>query len=213
MLLALVLCVSIACCVAALLHADSRGDAQRARVFKAAASLGFVGLALALGALDRGIFGYFILAGLVLSLGGDVALATPGKRLFTTGLLLFLLGHAAYIVACASRAPPGDWLSRWSLLPAVSSAAALGWLWRHLGVMRIPVLAYVVTITVMVISAIAVFMRQRGQASCLVLGAILFYISDLSVARDRFVSHGFANRAWGLPAYYAGQVLMAWTLV
>jgi hypothetical protein len=31
------------------------------------------------------------------------------------------------------------------------------------------------------------------------------------VARDRFVSHQFVNRAWGLPLYYAAQLLLATT--
>ena len=43
----------------------------------------------------------------------------------------------------------------------------------------------------------------------LLLGAVLFLLSDLSVARDRFVAPGFVNRLWGLPFYYGGQVLLA----
>jgi len=46
----------------------------------------------------------------------------------------------------------------------------------------------------------------------LVLGAIAFFASDLSVARDKFVVRNYVNRAWGLPAYYAGQLLIAWSL-
>jgi hypothetical protein len=34
-------------------------------------------------------------------------------------------------------------------------------------------------------------------------------LSDLSVARDRFVAPGFVNRAWGLPTYFAAQLLLA----
>jgi hypothetical protein len=40
-------------------------------------------------------------------------------------------------------------------------------------------------------------------------GAALFYLSDLAVARRRFVRGGFLDRALGLPAYYAGQILIA----
>jgi hypothetical protein len=39
--------------------------------------------------------------------------------------------------------------------------------------------------------------------------AVAFYISDVSVARDRFVAPGFGNRIWGLPLYYAAQLLFA----
>lgn len=48
-----------------------------------------------------------------------------------------------------------------------------------------------------------------GTASA---GAVLFYLSDLAVARDRFVKSSFLNRALGLPTYYLGQLLLAFTI-
>ncbi len=38
---------------------------------------------------------------------------------------------------------------------------------------------------------------------------MLFYLSDLFVARERFVTSAFVNRLVGLPLYYGGQVLLA----
>jgi hypothetical protein len=38
---------------------------------------------------------------------------------------------------------------------------------------------------------------------------VAFAASDVSVARDRFVREDFLNRAWGLPLYYGGQLLIA----
>lgn len=43
-------------------------------------------------------------------------------------------------------------------------------------------------------------------------GAILFAASDISVARDRFVADGFWNKAWGLPAYFIAQLILAWSV-
>jgi len=43
-------------------------------------------------------------------------------------------------------------------------------------------------------------------------GAILFYLSDLAVARHRFVHESFVNRVIGLPTYYLGQFLLALTI-
>jgi uncharacterized membrane protein YhhN len=40
-------------------------------------------------------------------------------------------------------------------------------------------------------------------------GAVAFYLSDLSVANDRFVHESFFNKLWGLPLYYAAQILLA----
>jgi uncharacterized membrane protein YhhN len=68
----------------------------------------------------------------------------------------------------------------------------------------------------MVVAAIAV---ARGHAlpepqRCLFLiGAALFFVSDLAVARDKFVDRTVVNRMWGLPTYFAGQLLIAWTLI
>jgi uncharacterized membrane protein YhhN len=45
-----------------------------------------------------------------------------------------------------------------------------------------------------------------------VIGACAFFASDLAVARERFVVHSVANKLWGLPAYYAGQLLLAWSI-
>jgi uncharacterized membrane protein YhhN len=44
------------------------------------------------------------------------------------------------------------------------------------------------------------------------LGSLLFYVSDLAVARHRFVRPDFVNRVVGLPLYYAGQFLLALTI-
>ena len=45
------------------------------------------------------------------------------------------------------------------------------------------------------------------------VAAILFAISDVSVARDRFVSRDIANKAWGLPLYYIAQLLFAASVI
>ena len=99
--------------------------------------------------------------------------------------------------------------------PIVAAAIALAWMWRHLGSMRIPVIAYVAVITTMVIGALVCDWGARNAPLArhvALAGAILFFASDLSVARDRFVAPGFVNRAWGLPAYYAAQLLFAWSV-
>jgi len=73
--------------------------------------------------------------------------------------------------------------------------------------MRLPVFAYVAVISTMLVAA-------AGAASALsrpdiFVGALLFYLSDLSVARDRFVDPSFWNGAWGLPCYFFAQLILA----
>lgn len=55
-------------------------------------------------------------------------------------------------------------------------------------------------------------MSPRGVALVLV-GALLFFVSDIAVAKARFVERRFIDRLWGLPSYYAGQLCIAWSLL
>ena len=141
-----------------------------------------------------------VLAGLALSALGDALLLSSRERTFLLGIASFLLAHVAYAVAFAPAARVS--------VPAAAALSLLAvgvvrWLWPHLGTFRLPVVAYAVAITAMLLLAV-------GVASPLVrAGAALFYVSDLTVARDRFVRRGLVNRLVGLPLYYAAQVLLA----
>jgi hypothetical protein len=42
-------------------------------------------------------------------------------------------------------------------------------------------------------------------------GALCFYLSDLWVARDKFIKDEFQNRLIGLPFYYLGQFSLAFS--
>jgi uncharacterized membrane protein YhhN len=196
--------------VVGLLVADARGAPLAAAGFKAAASLCFVLVAVVVGALRGASFSGWVFAGLVLSAGGDVALAVPSQRAFLAGLGLFLLAHVAYVVAFSLAVPPTEWWSVAAAAPFVFTLIAYIALAPKLGSMRNAVIAYMAAITVMVIGAMAVRRSGHARGDLVLAGALLFYVSDLSVARDRFVASGFVNRLWGLPAYYAGQLLLAW---
>ena len=74
----------------------------------------------------------------------------------------------------------------------------------------LPVRAYVIVISAMLLCAVGAV--ARGGDASILLGAALFYVSDLAVARDRFIAPGFANAAWGLPLYYGAQLVLALTL-
>ena len=43
-------------------------------------------------------------------------------------------------------------------------------------------------------------------------GAILFYASDIFVARQQFVARQYLNRLVGLPLYYIGQFMIAYSV-
>jgi uncharacterized membrane protein YhhN len=73
--------------------------------------------------------------------------------------------------------------------------------------MRIPVWLYLAAISVMMVMAAGTHASDHNMF--ILLGAILFVLSDLAVARNRFVDPAFINRAIGLPIYFTAQLLLA----
>jgi uncharacterized membrane protein YhhN len=197
--------------VAALLAAEYTGKRAGVWIAKPLASTGFVVVALIAaqsGASDP-TYQRWIIAGLILSWWGDVLLI-PKERpaVFRAGILAFLLGHVAYVVAFASRGLDLPVSALTAALVAAVAWAVLRWLRPHVpGDMRIPVFAYVGVISTMVVCAVG-SVAEAGRPM-IVVGGLMFYLSDLAVARDRFVAPGFANGAWGLPLYYGAQLVLA----
>jgi uncharacterized membrane protein YhhN len=185
--------------------AQWRGRAGAAALQKGLASAGFLAAAAAAGAAD-GRYGRILGLGLVLSAAGDLFLIGKARRWFLAGLGAFLLAHLAYAAAFVGRGSEAR-LAGLALLPLlVGAALVVRWLWPHVPArMRPPVLAYVAAITAMVAAA------AGTRAPLVVAGAVLFFLSDLFVARERFVAPGIINRAVGLPLYYVAQLLLAAT--
>lgn len=189
------------------LIAQHREQRTLSVVGKLVASTTFLVIALLGGALESG-WGQALLVGLMFGWIGDACLISKQRHWFVAGLAAFLLGHLAYCVgflvhgvdvevallALGLLIAPALWIDRW-LRPHVPDA------------MRMPVRAYVAMITGMLALAIAAW--QAGAPASVFVGALAFYGSDLSVARDRFIAKQFVNRLWGLPAYYLGQLLLA----
>lgn len=196
---------------AALLAAERAGWQPGVWIAKPLAAAGFVGAAWANGALETP-YGIWIFVGLVLSAVGDVLLIPKqSQRAFLAGLGSFLLGHVAYTFAFAVRG-----LDPVTVAVAMVAVLALGLtVLRRLLVhvpekMRRPVLAYIVVISAMLVCAAGTVGRAGMPA--IFVGAFAFYLSDLAVARQRFVQKSFANKAWGLPLYFAAQLLLAGTV-
>jgi uncharacterized membrane protein YhhN len=158
---------------------------------------------------------HWVVGGLIGGLIGDVFLALKGNRAFRAGLISFLLGHILYIVAFAGLTRLPDWVSLGQVFIASVSLGVFWWLRPHVGSMMVPVILYVVAITLMVAAAWSAFLNpglNSQGAWALLIGAVCFYASDLFVARDRFVESHFTNRLFGLPLYYLGQFLIAFSV-
>ncbi len=158
---------------------------------------------------------HYLLVGLVFCLIGDVCLALPRESAFKVGLVAFLIGHIFYIFSFSSLTQISHWISIGLFIFLGVSALIFFWLRPHLKSMLIPVLLYIVIITVMVIGAWAVFWKSpfRISGRALILGgALCFYFSDVFVARDKFIKEKYLNRLFGLPLYYAGQFMLAFSV-
>lgn len=195
-------------CTVLLLVAEYRQLKPGIWLFKPLAAAGFILCALGFGALDSA-YGRIILVGLCLSWLGDVLLMPRGRGpAFLAGIVSFLLAHVAYCWAFIQLGL--DQRSALLALPGVllSGALLVRWLWPHLqGAFRWAVLAYLAVIGAMVVLAAGAAVATSTIA--LLVAALLFAVSDVFVARQRFVVSSFRNRQWGLPLYFLAQLVFA----
>lgn len=202
--------------VSLLLRAELRGQKQQVYLLKPLSTLLVIAVALlafrAPGGMPR--YTLWLTAGLVLSLGGDVALMFQERQAaFLAGLVLFLLAHVTYSLAFTLTGGfhPADWMPGAAL--AVVGVAAYLYLWPGLGNMKLPVALYVLVIAFMVSRAISTFFSPaftQTQAWIIAWGATLFFLSDLLLALHRFRVKRKWHRA-NLALYYAGQFLIAFS--
>ncbi|MGI9261170.1 MAG: lysoplasmalogenase family protein [Woeseiaceae bacterium] len=192
--------------VVALLWAEIRSSHIGIWLTKPVASTLFIVTALFAGALDS-TYGQLILSGLLLSWLGDVLLIPKGRYFFVAGLTSFLFAHLAFSGAFYQQSLDSMHLILAALIMSAVTVIVMRWLWPHLsGDLRAAVVAYMAAISLMVVLA-AGAMADHG--AYIAIGALLFAVSDLFVARERFVFSAVANRLWGLPLYYGAQLIFA----
>ena len=158
---------------------------------------------------------YFLLTGLVFCWAGDIFLSLTLPGMFLAGLVSFLLGHILYNLGFFYLSGINQWTWAGSFIVLVSSVTAYVWLRPHLGSMKTPVLLYIAVISVMISGASSVMgdiNLEKPFRIMTLTGAVAFYLSDIFVARDRFIRAEFLNRLTGLPMYYAGQFLIAFSV-
>jgi uncharacterized membrane protein YhhN len=194
--------------VAAMFVADHTGKRLLEFIGKPAAALAFLGLGFTTAAGHESPITHAFLAALALSLVGDVCLMLKTDASFLAGLGAFLLGHVGFAAAFALRGVDPLWCSV-MLLPTLAFAFVVWrWLSPHVPApMKIPVIAYTSVISSMLVLAIGT--HGARPAPFLVLAAMSFVVSDLAVAREKFVTPTHTNRYWGLPLYFGAQLVFA----
>jgi uncharacterized membrane protein YhhN len=196
-----------------LVRAALRGDQRQVYLLKPLSTLLVIAVALLslLTPHAQPAFTLWIAAGLILSLGGDVALMFETNRAFLVGLVLFLLAHVVYSITFTgpNGFHPAD-IATGAVLLVVAVAIYL-YLRPGLGRMQGPVIAYTLIICFMVNRAISAFFGDAftiTQAWLLSLGAVFFMLSDIVLAVNRF-RRPMEKHRLSLFAYYLGQLLIA----
>lgn len=193
--------------VVGLLVAEWRQSPIGKWITKPLASSGFLVAAVGVDALAT-TAGRVVVLGLALGMLGDVLLIPKSRGAFLGGLVAFLLGHLAFALAFALRGMEPAFALGALAFVLVVSGGVWRWLSPHVrGGMRAPVVAYVLVISAMVVTAAGAVRGTHGVLA--LVGAVMFYGSDLAVARERFVAPGLANRVWGLPLYFVAQLVIA----
>jgi uncharacterized membrane protein YhhN len=143
-----------------------------------------------------------------LALGGlgDVALLGRSEAAFTAGLVSFLAGHVAWIIALRERPGGGRLRARPALaVPHVAAFGALNaYLWQRTGKDRIPVIVYSAALLAM--SLVALDSGSPKTAA----GGALFLVSDALLALEKFGGvHLPAHEGLVMAAYTSAQALLA----
>ncbi len=209
----IILTIPIVISAAITISADYQNTRRVVYVFKPLTTLLILLVALLAPAPIDPLYQGLIVAGLILSLAGDVFLMLPGNT-FVPGLLSFLVAHLCYIGAFVSEA--GLRASLWFVPCAVFFVIFMRLLWPHTGALRVPVVAYGAVITAMMWQAIerastlpAALGAALGAALSAAIGAVVFVLSDSALAWNRFVKPFRAAQALVLSTYWAGQLLIA----
>lgn len=200
--------------VSVLVRAELNNIRSQIYVFKPLSSLAVIGTALLSLRTDHVDFYYSILiaTSLTISLAGDIALMFQQKeKAFKIGLGLFFSAHLMYAVTFMRFGSFSYICMIFVILMVIVDLILYSLFRRNLGNLKMPVIAYLFMISIMVISAVSTInspLINARQAFMIAVGALLFFVSDLILAADRFWKPWKYNRI-GLFFYYSGQLLLA----
>ena len=158
----------------------------------------------------------YFLSGLLFSLVGDIFLMMPDEK-FTAGLVSFLLAHLAYIRGFTIF---GINLSS-GLILISAVIGSLGFVilkkllnslnLQNQGNLRLPIIVYAIIICFMLISAFSTMITpiinwKLIPAITVSVGAILFFISDTTLAWNRFINSLPLGRLIVIISYHLAQI-------
>lgn len=163
-----------------------------------------------------------IVSGLAIGAVADVILnlryvfeGARGKLAFLAGILVFLAGHIAYLMAVARRCVA---LPVCVGLGVAATVALMWWILQRIeAAMAFKVFGvfYIGAITIMNCVAVGALIANPGaHALMFVAGAVLFLLSDIILILNTFgPQKRFTWRIANLMLYYVGQLLIALSLL
>jgi uncharacterized membrane protein YhhN len=211
---ALVLVPFLAVTASWLVRAELQGRQRQVYILKPLSTL--IVIAVALASLFESEMNPFytagVLGGLLFSFGGDVALMLRDQsQAFLVGLGLFLVAQILYTLVFFRLGVFSAWDALWGVLLLVIALSFFQKIQKNLGAMKIPVIGYILVITLMVSRALSTMASPNlslSQAGMIAVGAWLFYFSDMILAANLFWKP-LRNHSYSLLLYYAGQLLIA----
>jgi len=169
-------------------------------------------IAIARRTIDPSRYSLLIIIGLICSLAGDVFLMLPSDQ-FIAGLLSFLIAHVLYIIAFRTNE---QGLGGFDIaFPLYGLGLLMYWLlWPFLGEMKIPVLVYMLVIMTMAWQSVIRWRANQNDVRrfSAVVGAILFVISDSTIAFSRFRGRSDISDGLIMTTYFAAQWLIAMSI-
>lgn len=155
--------------------------------------------------------------GILFSLTGDVLLMLSLDRFFLAGLGAFLLAHVTYVIGFNIPLPE---MSVWGIgLAFIIGLGGARVIRRILASvlakgqdrLRMPIAVYGIVISLMLLSAMLKQFDaawEAGAALLVSLGAFLFYLSDIILAWNKFISPIQNGRIYNIAAYHLGQIAL-----
>ncbi len=160
---------------------------------------------IAIGSI-KGAIGKIVFAGLMFSAIGDLFLAFSGKGFFVIGLSSFAAAHFMYILVFFRK--PVFQSPRVYFVFAFIFYGFTIWsfLTPNLNSMLIPVTFYILAITTMGVSAAL----GKNNHWIVLLGAVLFIISDSVIAVNMFLTKVQNSSFWIMLTYFPAQFLITY---
>lgn len=160
------------------------------------------------GSADEIALRRWVLAGLWLSLAGDIALLWP-KEGFLPGLVAFLFAHLAYLRAFTRRQRFAAWWPAFAVYALVAGLVLVR-LWPGVpAALQAPVVAYVLCLASMAAQAAVLWQRGEPRGLALAIGGALFVASDALLATNKFAGPLPLANLWILATYWAAQWCIA----